>query len=134
MLPTSSFWSSRPTRRIGAGLSVPDISRAFLWQIEAVIFVILALIWRLPRRPGVIGSWFLIIYGALRFITEHWRLPDDHLTVQTILGLTRGQWFSVIMIVIGVVMLTLVIPKRNDSPIGGWGRRAEPASTPEHNS
>ena len=99
-----------------------------------VIFVILALIWRLPRRPGVIGSWFLIIYGALRFITEHWRLPDDHLTVQTILGLTRGQWFSVIMIVIGVVMLTLVIPKRNDSPIGGWGRRAEPASTPEHNS
>jgi len=47
-------------------------------------------IWRKPRVPGVIGAWFLIVYGVLRIATEFWRLPDAHLAVQRPMGMSRG--------------------------------------------
>lgn len=87
-----------------------------------VLFGALALIWMKPRRPGVIGSWFLMIYGALRILTEHWRLPDDHLQAPTMLGLSRGQWLSALMIIAGAAALTLILTRKRRQPIGGWRR------------
>lgn len=91
-----------------------------------VLFGALALIWLKPRRPGVVGSWFLMIYGALRIATEHWRLPDDHLLTPTLLGLSRGQWFSAAMIVAGALCLAFILARGKRPPVGGW-RRREPA-------
>lgn len=84
-----------------------------------VLFATLWLIWARPRKPGVIGAWFLIVYGVLRIATEIWRLPDDTLAVQRILGLSRGQWLSVVMVVIGVVLLALA-SRRDAAKLGGW--------------
>lgn len=75
-------------------------------------------IWRRPRNPGVVSAWFLIIYGIGRITTEFWRLPDADLAVQRILGLSRGQWLSALMILVGSVMLHLVM-KRNVPKLGG---------------
>jgi len=62
--------------------------------------------WKLfPQRPGTVGCTFMICYGLGRIATELYRLPDSQLAVKTILGLSRGQWFSVAMIVVGAVLL-----------------------------
>lgn len=89
-----------------------------------VLGAALLLIWRRPRRPGVIGAWFLILYGVLRVATEFVRLPDAHLHVQRILGLSRGQWLSVLMVVVGVAALSWVITRPAPMMFGGWARKA----------
>lgn len=87
-----------------------------------VLWVFMLLLWRTPRKPGVIVSWFLIGYGVLRIITEIWRLPDAHLASPLILGLSRGQWLSVAMIVIGAALLRFAL-RAKSTPMGGWGKR-----------
>jgi len=91
-----------------------------------VVGVILWWIWRKPRLPGVVGAWFLISYGVLRVATELVRLPDAQLEVQRVLGLSRGQWLSVLMVVAGVVLLT-VVTRRGGDRLGGWARRSSRA-------
>ncbi len=60
-----------------------------------------------PKRYGVVGCWFLIIYGILRIITEIWRLPDEG--IERVLGLSRGQWLSVAMVIAGALALVWVL-------------------------
>lgn len=95
--------------------------------------IVLAIVWIIaakPRRPGVIGCAFLISYGLLRITTEFWRLPDDHLAHQRILGFSRGQWLSALMVLAGVVVLSKIL--RSDAPkMGGWLKPAQPESESE---
>ena len=80
-----------------------------LYQAAAeglVLFACMLPLWFRVRRPGVITAVFLIVYGALRIVTEFYRLPDAHLAVQRLMGLSRGQWLSVTMILAGVALLT----------------------------
>lgn len=86
-----------------------------------LLFFIAAAIWKKPRKPGVVGGIWLISYAIVRICTESIRMPDAHIGYQ-LLGLTRGQWLSVAMLVgsIGVLVYAL---KRNKPKIGGWGRR-----------
>lgn len=86
-----------------------------------VLFVVLWWIWRRPRKPGVIGSWFLMTYGVMRIITEFWRLPDAHLHTPRVLGLSRGQWLSAVMVAVGAVAL-VIVQRRPVGRIGGWAR------------
>ncbi len=76
---------------------------------------------RKPRVPGLVGSWFLIAYGVLRIVTELWRLPDAHLAVGRILGLSRGQWLSALMVVIGLFFL-VKLSLSKEPKMGGWMR------------
>ena len=88
-------------------------------------------IWRKPRKPGVIAACCVLLYGVLRVITEVWRLPDDQFLVDggsgTIAGLSRGQWFSTVMIVGGAGMLVWAM-RRNVLP--GDVRRGEEPPLP----
>jgi phosphatidylglycerol:prolipoprotein diacylglycerol transferase len=119
---------SETSRRVAEQLA-PLISARHpsqLYQALAeglVLGVALLIIWRVPRAPGVIASWFLIIYGVLRVVTEFWRLPDAQLAVQRIGGLSRGQWLSVLMVVAGLALLrfSLTRVKRVPGLLGGWG-------------
>ncbi len=85
------------------------------------LFVVLWLVWRVPRKPGVILGWFFITYGIGRVLTEFWRLPDAHLAEPRIMGLSRGQWLSVLMVVAGAALLAWVRTKPWEK-IGGWGK------------
>lgn len=84
-----------------------------------ILLAALALIWLRPRRPGVVGAWFLMIYGVLRIATEVVRQPDQG--VDLTLGLSRGQVLSVLMVVSGIVGLWIVA-QREVEPIGGLCR------------
>jgi phosphatidylglycerol:prolipoprotein diacylglycerol transferase len=88
-----------------------------------VLFLILALAWWKPRKPGVVGGIFLVAYGAMRIATEHFRVPDAGVALlQTPLGdLSRGQCLSVLMILVGVIGLPIVA-RREVQPIGGLVR------------
>lgn len=100
-----------------------------LLQALAEGLVLGAVLWvvaRRPRLPGVVGCWFLMVYGVLRVVTEIWRLPDPQLAVQRFAGLSRGQWLSVVMVVVGLVALRL-ITRRGGVAVGGWARRADAA-------
>src|SRR5690606_3760776 len=49
-----------------------------LYQAVAEGLIVLAalwIVWSRPRKPGVVGCWFLIVYGVGRIATEFWRLP-----------------------------------------------------------
>lgn len=76
-----------------------------VYQALAEGLVLGAALWvvfRATKRPGIVSACFLMIYGALRIVTEFWRLPDAQLAVQRVLGLSRGQWLSAVMVALGV--------------------------------
>lgn len=102
-----------------------------LYQAAAEGVVVGAVLWfvaRRPRVPGVVGCWFLISYGALRVVTEFWRLPDAHLKTPRIAGLSRGQWLSLVMVAVGVAILAKLARSR-EPKLGGWARRPAVAAS-----
>ena len=81
-------------------------------------FFVLLLLWAKPRKPGVISGLFLSLYAVVRIIGEQFRMPDIQIGFQA-LGLTRGQWLSVAVLLAGILWLWLAL-KRNTAPVGGW--------------
>jgi len=69
-----------------------------------LLFVILWIYSGKPRPTGAVSGAFLVGYGALRFLAEFTRQPDDFLGLLE-LGLSMGQWLSIPMIVIGAAMM-----------------------------
>jgi len=90
---------------------------------------------RKPRLPGVTAAWFLISYGLLRIATEFVRLADSgfagdgFLHTARPLGLSRGQWLSTAMILIGVAMIAL-ISKRGGERFPGWASKGPADQAP----
>lgn len=84
------------------------------------IFLFLFFMWRKPRKPGFITASFLIVYALIRIWDEQFRMPDAHIGYQ-LFDLTRGQWLSIGMLVIGVVLM-LVWTRAGDLKVSGWGR------------
>jgi len=66
-----------------------------------LLFVVLWLYARHPRRTGEVSGAFLVGYGVLRFIAEYYREPDSFLGLRA-LGLSQGQWLCVPMVVAGI--------------------------------
>ena len=69
-----------------------------------LLFVLLWWYSSRPRPTGAVSGMFLVGYGALRFIAEYAREPDNFLGLLAG-GLSMGQWLSMPMIVIGLVMV-----------------------------
>ncbi|MCA9296786.1 MAG: prolipoprotein diacylglyceryl transferase [Phycisphaerales bacterium] len=86
---------------------------------------LLIFIWWKPRKPGVVGSWFLIGYGVMRIISERFREPDEGVALLLNM-LTRGQVLSVLMITVGVITLT-IFARRPGPLMGGLSRASRPA-------
>ncbi len=88
------------------------------------VFLILAWLWRKPRKPGFISAMFGVLYAVARIIGEQFRMPDFGIGYQW-LGLTRGQWLSVAMIV-AVSAYFYYVMKQPTEPMGGWTKPLEP--------
>ena len=86
-----------------------------------ILITLLALIWLRPRKPGVVGCWFLILYGILRIATEVFRQPDKGVPL-TLGLLSRGQTLSLLMTLAGVVCLAIA-SRRNVARLGGLFKR-----------
>jgi phosphatidylglycerol:prolipoprotein diacylglycerol transferase len=87
----------------GAGDLPRHPSQVYQFLMEGLLlFVLLWLYARKPRKRGQVAAAFLFGYGVFRFIAEFFRQPDDFLGLLS-LGMSMGQWLCVPMIVGGVV-------------------------------
>ena len=88
-----------------SGSAVPrHPSQLYQFALEGMLlFVMLWLYARRPRRTGQVSGAFLAGYGLLRFVAEYFREPDAFLGLQA-LALSRGQWLCVPMMAIGVAL------------------------------
>lgn len=79
-------------------------SQIYQFLLEGLmLFVLLWLYARQPRKTGQVSGAFLVGYGIFRFIAEYFRQPDDFLGVLA-LGLSMGQWLCVPMILAGLAL------------------------------
>ncbi len=85
-----------------------------------LLFLLLLLLWRKPRKPGFIASCFVVFYAIVRISDEYFRMPDDHIGLQW-LELSRGQWISIFMLVLGFVLM-FVWSRSVSITVPGWGR------------
>ena len=77
-------------------------SQVYQFLLEGLLlFVLLWLYARKPRKLGEVSAAFLVGYGALRFVAEFYREPDDFLGILA-LGMSMGQWLCLPMIAVGV--------------------------------
>lgn len=89
----------------GSGTNLPrHPSQIYQFLLEGLLlFVLLWLYARKPRRPGRVAAAFLVGYGVLRFVAEFFREPDDFLGILA-LGMSMGQWLCLPMVVGGIIL------------------------------
>ncbi|MEO0514592.1 MAG: prolipoprotein diacylglyceryl transferase [Planctomycetota bacterium] len=85
-----------------------------------VVFAVLAWLWMKPRRAGTMAGSFGIAYAVMRVINENFRQPDAHLGLQA-LGLSRGQWLSIPLLLAGVAIVVWAVVRKTPA-MGGWRR------------
>lgn len=85
------------------------------------VFVVLAIVWMRPRKPGMITGLYGVCYGIGRIINEQWRTPDAHIASQEFdtFGITRGQWLSVVLVMVGIAIM-VYSAKKEGPRMGGW--------------
>ncbi len=88
----------------GAGDLPRHPSQVYQFLLEGLLlFVLLWLYARKPRRTGQVSGAFLLGYGVFRFIAEFFREPDAHLGLLS-LGMSMGQWLSLPMVLAGAAL------------------------------
>lgn len=86
----------------GAGDAPRHPSQIYQFLMEGVLlFILLWLYARQPRKTGQVSGAFLMGYGVFRFVAEFFREPDAHLGLLS-LGMSMGQWLCVPMVLAGV--------------------------------
>ena len=79
-------------------------SQLYQFALEGLLLFVLMWLYARRERPlGQVSGMFLIGYGCFRFIAEYFREPDAFLGLQA-LGLSRGQWLCVPMILGGLLI------------------------------
>lgn len=79
-------------------------SQIYQFLLEGLLlFILLWLYARKPRKIGQVSGAFLFGYGAFRFIAEFFREPDAHLGILQ-LGMSMGQWLCVPMVLGGIAL------------------------------
>ncbi|MBC7771098.1 MAG: prolipoprotein diacylglyceryl transferase, partial [Pyrinomonadaceae bacterium] len=106
-------------------------SQLFQAAAEGIIVGVLVWIaWTYSKIAGVAGAVFLMSYGVLRIATEFSRLPDAQFVNGRPMGLSRGQWLSVVMILAGIGVLAYVL-KAKPTPPSVRGQNAGGAESAE---
>ncbi len=83
-------------------------------------FCVLFFLARKSRRPGFIAGSFVITYSIVRTLNEQFRAPDIQLGYQ-LWDLTRGQWLSIAMFMVGVVLI-FFWSRTQSQTVFGWQR------------
>ena len=85
-----------------------------------LLFLLLIVVWRKPRKPGIVGAWLLGGYGVMRIVSERFREPDQgvQLLVTPLGDFSRGQLLSFLMVAVAVIG-GFIVSRREVEPIGG---------------
>ena len=77
-----------------------------------LLFIYMLWIAKGTKPTMFVSGHFLFGYGVIRFITEFFRMPDQHIGF-TLEIITRGQILSIPMIVIGLLLIYYSISRKN---------------------
>ncbi len=70
-----------------------------------LLFVVLWIVGLKPRKRGLLSGLFAVLYALVRISTEKFREETPVLAGPDWLGLTKGQIYSVILLLIGVLFI-----------------------------
>lgn len=93
-----------------------------------ILLLAMVFFWLFPLKPGCASGGFLMTYGILRITTEVFRQPDAGVALLPTpwFDLSRGQVFSVIMVIAGIAML-VICARRDAKPLGSLLRPQRPS-------
>lgn len=115
--PTGEGWGVVFPRAPGSGVPRHP-SQLYEAVLEGVVLLmLLVMVRRRADRPGVVSGSFLASYGILRFLVEFVRAPDPHIGYE-LWGMTRGQEYSVLFVLLGLLVVYL---GRRSSPVAPSG-------------
>ena len=102
-------------------LSYRHPSQLYQAVLEGLLpFIITWFFWRKARQPGMVCILFGICYALMRTVGEIFRMPDIQLGFRA-LGLTRGQWLSLIMLMsLFIFWMLIAKQKKTQTKLGGW--------------
>ncbi|MES2492335.1 MAG: prolipoprotein diacylglyceryl transferase [Pseudomonadota bacterium] len=92
-----------------------------------LLVVLQPLFWktRARFRPGLLTGVFVMGYGLGRFAVEYFREPDAQLSAfAERTGLSMGQWLTVPMIVLGLILIVRALRRPAPGSGAGTGTRA----------
>ncbi len=72
-----------------------------------VLFIMLWLYSSKQRAVARVSGWFMVLYGAFRFLVEFTREPDAYLGFVALDWMTMGQILSIPMVIAGIVIIWL---------------------------
>ena len=102
--PTDLSWGIIfPSDPLGITRHPSQLYQAFGEGI--LLFIYMLWIAKKPKPTMNISGHFLLGYGLIRFLTEFFRTPDQHIGLTTFDVLTRGQMLCLPMIVIGIILI-----------------------------
>ena len=107
-------------------LSYRHPSQLYQAFLEGLLpFLVVWWLWRrTPLKAGFISGLWLVSYSVMRIFGEQFRMPDIELGFRA-LGLTRGQWLSVTMMIFIVPYFILVLKNKNLPKFGGWAQKKD---------
>ena len=81
-------------------------SQLYEFALEGLaLFALMWLYSRKPRPVGAVSGLFLIGYGGFRFVVEYTRNPDDGIFGLMSFGISMGQWLSLPMVIVGLMLI-----------------------------
>jgi phosphatidylglycerol:prolipoprotein diacylglycerol transferase len=113
----------------GAGEVPRHPSQLYQAGLEGLLLLVLllALFWktRARYRRGLLVGIFTLGIGVARFVNEFFREPDPQLAeLAARTGLSMGQWLTIPLIVIGLIVTLYAVTRR---PLGSGGAK-DPAT------
>ncbi|MCE9518716.1 MAG: prolipoprotein diacylglyceryl transferase [Verrucomicrobia bacterium] len=105
-------------QQLEAALPARHPSQLYEAGLEGLLLFLVMLFIRTRSKNlpnGLLSGSFFILYAIVRIIGENYRVPDATL----IMGVTRGQFYSVFMILIGLsfIVFAMVSKKRQASAV-----------------
>jgi len=112
-VPWAVLFPKAPDFAMGIGRHPSQIYAAFLEGLLVFVFIQFRF-WKTnlwEKKPGRLGGEFLISYSLARIFGEFFREPDASL----ILGISRGQFYSLILLIGGGWVIYLAEKRSTDS-------------------
>jgi len=80
--------------------------------LNLIGFAVLMIITAKTQKKGLTTSWYLIIYGLVRFVLEQFRDPAELLTIGNT-GLRVSQVLSFVLIVVGIILFVCALKQKD---------------------
>ena len=109
-LPWATYYSNVNSPAFFRDPSHPAVAYELIGDL--VILGVVALLWKMQPKPGVVFCSAFILYSIMRFFVSFLRLDSE----EPLLGLTTPQLVSVLVLIIGTPLLVFFLKREDPGP------------------